>query len=1261
MSSHILGFEDNEKKDIEPFFEFAADIDFWHDFNHADKMDFKFFNILATSLPQTKEYKTVFEHFKKEAIDKTPWGFFSEAVHIKTILPTVADFIGRTTQDEDDIIDTIWKGQYSNVNSSLKFYKNHLKQTFHDSNFVQANKLTADITNIQIKIAPSEPQKIDNSREKFFRDYTLTSYPVQIQGTSVSGIVSLSEVVGEGITNFILLIDVTYLSFKRIRKQFLDTIGTKYQSTQTYNIYIISSVENDSDPATKITSTEWNINKTDQDDGCNNLYKNINVFFLKEEKTYSSTYYKWDQEKGNTSLLYSDPSIKTIRTDDGLIRAEVTLEDGTTIVHKDLGTISEIAAASKAMCRKYMDYTLDKTIQNKQQEISHYYLLKRAGDWCQALCLLDRDRKYRIIKEEKQKQTLSEILSINELSTMHNGNIEIGLMTHDRVLLTYALQLGLNVFFTIKLQSTVSSSETKKGNTMMLLYFKNEASNIQQKPFENLRNKMNELISVLKKGNTSPSNLITENLNTNNYLSIMNPKLNEIQNEMAKLDDNDSIKKSIIEKLQTKLDTNKHHFINNLEMYIKNLRKLLFLGSRIDTGHIENPVLPIEKTQIALSNYIYNCMQYIRIIQSNSDIHMNLDNLDNVGIINWDKEEKIIKEMVDVIKKQTNFKRDVEDTSSTSVVWNNFQSLTLKNIQSDYITITKKYVLSSILPEQPPEVTGRSRQNGPGAFYIELNLLFSNTNQKGGGTDDEYIEMKKKQTIIYTTPLHIPVGDLTDTYLIDAINYEYGNNNKAITAAQIVFEEKKYQMREPNLTDFCKNVVNKYMSANPSSKNPQQLQKAVKELIDTENVLLDNSEGEYTKNDKMYMERGLKIIDIAENYNTVVDDYIIDYNNADMFRYFFEKSGIKLNPNNLSFLYYRFIVYYLDRLSSKLENYQNMTNLDESYEPSIRFIELEILNLSNILSNTPNISDLKNIMFVFFNKYMEEAKQNTLREDSKQIYGNMTSRNNTEEEEHTYYKNFIIQLSRDIKRLMLVTICKYYDATGVKDLNSQLLEGFIYNLCVELQDVIDLYTVAKFIPNTYKDKLFDAINVVFIIFSIDKNKQNIVRTVIPGSNIQQTLLQTKPHIYYARAIRFMMNKNPDNKLIQNLLTAGSPYISNADISVIQNTEDKKNITIMKMYYIALTTPQIDISILEEALPIISTNNVVQWHSRIEILANLISLYYMVHKNPQELSKFLILIPSADEHKDNFEDLFNNYLEDMDVPLRYFYPEISSGP
>jgi hypothetical protein len=69
--------------------------------------------------------------------------------------------------------------------------------------------------------------------------------------------------------------------------------------------------------------------------------------------------------------------------------------------------------------------------------------LKRVGDWCQALSLLDGSRDYTVF-DVKRKPT-GETKTLDQL---RKEDTVIALVTVDRILLGYALSLGLDVFFT---------------------------------------------------------------------------------------------------------------------------------------------------------------------------------------------------------------------------------------------------------------------------------------------------------------------------------------------------------------------------------------------------------------------------------------------------------------------------------------------------------------------------------------------------------------------------------------------------------------------------------------------------------------------------------------------------------------------------------------------------------------------------------------------------------------------------------------------
>ena len=97
--------------------------------------------------------------------------------------------------------------------------------------------------------------------------------------------------------------------------------------------------------------------------------------------------------------------------------------------------------------------------QNKNSlEIAAYFQCKRSGDWLQALSCLDRGRMY-----GDSKGVIKSIKG------------DITLVTHDRILLAYALFIGIDVIFT---------SFTPAEKEHALIYFRNESSPNRQSPEE---------------------------------------------------------------------------------------------------------------------------------------------------------------------------------------------------------------------------------------------------------------------------------------------------------------------------------------------------------------------------------------------------------------------------------------------------------------------------------------------------------------------------------------------------------------------------------------------------------------------------------------------------------------------------------------------------------------------------------------------------------------------------------------------------------
>ena len=275
--------------------------------------------------------------------------------------------------------------------------------------------------------------------------------------------------------DFALIVDAAYISISDLRIQQtadgsinLDKIlpnpnvdsdlpNTKKKTT----FHFIKSIENDSDSATKITNFEKVPEK----------YKaNVEIYFLKDKDTvgYFPTF-EIDEQAAN---VFTNVTFETRRLGNKVL-GSFHVEDNQNYEIDDLSNSSEKKEASIISMNKFIENrdaggNIDENI---KKEIALHILSKRIGDWCQAICLLDKSRNYTsenlVFDDKTGKYTFGE-KKTTKLSDLPNA--EIGILTHDQILLAYSLLLGVNVFFTF---NTVS---TEEGGDGWLLYFKNPLS-----------------------------------------------------------------------------------------------------------------------------------------------------------------------------------------------------------------------------------------------------------------------------------------------------------------------------------------------------------------------------------------------------------------------------------------------------------------------------------------------------------------------------------------------------------------------------------------------------------------------------------------------------------------------------------------------------------------------------------------------------------------------------------------------------------------
>jgi len=292
---------------------------------------------------------------------------------------------------------------------------------------------------------------------KIHRTYELRSYPTKIRGTyyNIPHAFSSSS---SGSTKFVLIIDASFISISsmRIDEMLKAQYIEDYDPHKEYSFYILQSNENISDPATKIKSFDAGKNK------------NIHIHFLRDivgKKVVYPTFENADQ----ASNIYSNIELSTTLNADGIVDGTLK-ESKNTYDRKNIGMLSEINEASFLAVQQYIENNL-----KVSDEILSYFFLKRAGDWCQALSLLDMMRTYDVYTDtgiHTGSKTLTDLI---------NDDYTLGIVTHDRILLGYSLLLGLNVFYSMKMVSVDSSDEgVQDGNSVIwLVHFQNNESEIR--------------------------------------------------------------------------------------------------------------------------------------------------------------------------------------------------------------------------------------------------------------------------------------------------------------------------------------------------------------------------------------------------------------------------------------------------------------------------------------------------------------------------------------------------------------------------------------------------------------------------------------------------------------------------------------------------------------------------------------------------------------------------------------------------------------
>jgi hypothetical protein len=417
--------------------------DFHHDYNKKAVT----IGELATKLRETAPlnpshsidiYKKRINEFVKKNKEKNIYDIFSNT---NLLTPSEKKEFIKT----DKVIKEILGFEMSNIKRELK--ENEDKYgLLKDINKYKIENIIKPPINKGITI---------NYKNKIKRDYQYSCYPAKVRGEYFNLPFVFRKLTNKN--NFIFLIDSTQFSLKKMRRREIirTLIGDTYDSTQTYTFYIIKNNETLSDPATKIEAFDSGSER-------------IKIKILKDLSTNESIYPPFNRDnKSQNTNLFTSINLRTRKEGENSINANIEYSPREIDNFKDLSKISEIKQSSLLALQKYID-----SLKAERNDSLIYFLLKRAGDWCQALSLLDRTRKYEIYDYDTGNKE-GDITTLEDLK--NRLNCDISFLTHDQILLTYCLLLGINVFFSIAIESAGKSIKGEEDGDKITwnIYFKN--------------------------------------------------------------------------------------------------------------------------------------------------------------------------------------------------------------------------------------------------------------------------------------------------------------------------------------------------------------------------------------------------------------------------------------------------------------------------------------------------------------------------------------------------------------------------------------------------------------------------------------------------------------------------------------------------------------------------------------------------------------------------------------------------------------------
>jgi hypothetical protein len=300
---------------------------------------------------------------------------------------------------------------------TLQQIKNHFFPTI-------GKGVTALLTIRDIKIKSHEAGQVN-------RSYTVNAVKFKYGNASQYNR-TLSEVFREltGVDKVGIMEDASTIPMSE-----LSTVE-RFDDAQTadFTYYIIKSIENESDSANKVNAYWGDTDK-------------VKKRFLKDADS-GNTYPSFSDGVGNNAAVYTNLKFNTWRNKNGEIDGTYHFPTDEKVEIYNLSESSKIAKTALKVIETYIDNYNDYAAGSPTAKLKTclYFPVKKFGDWCQALCLLDTSRKYE--QTDQNGEIIPGEMTLSEVA--NDGTV--GVLTGDQILLAYSLLIGVNVFFTVKVR-----------------------------------------------------------------------------------------------------------------------------------------------------------------------------------------------------------------------------------------------------------------------------------------------------------------------------------------------------------------------------------------------------------------------------------------------------------------------------------------------------------------------------------------------------------------------------------------------------------------------------------------------------------------------------------------------------------------------------------------------------------------------------------------------------------------------------------------